>query len=129
LRRIGKLGDLGLPRSILELNMRNRDLLRLAGAAVLASASLLSFSTSASAFSGLSDKQKAHIEEYIHCKILLLTDLAAFEAEQPPCGGNPNVGIHSIIGSPGSGAPDRCEYENGTDSLVYENGDYEYCPK
>lgn len=85
--------------------MRNRSLLRLVGAAVLASATLLSLSTSASAFSGLSDKQKAHIDEYIHCKILLLTDLAAFEAEQPPCGGTPIVGINSIMGSGGSAPP------------------------
>lgn len=76
--------------------MRIRDLLRLAGAAVLATTGLLAYTTSASAFVGLSDKQKAHIEEYIHCKILLLTDLAAFEAEQPPCGGKPNTSLNSL---------------------------------
>lgn len=86
--------------------MRNHRLLRLAGAAALATASLLSFSTSASAFVGLSDKQKAHIEEYIHCKILLLTDLDAFEAEQPPCGGTPNVGLKSIAPT-GNGGDDH----------------------
>ncbi len=96
--------------------MRNHDMLRLAGAAFLATTTLLSFSTSASAFVGLSDKQKAHIEEYIHCKTLLLTDLAAFEAEQPPCGGDPNPGLKSIAAT-GDGEFEfrrpTCEYPNG----------------
>lgn len=106
--------------------MRNHDLLRLAGAAVLATAGLLSFSTSASAFVGLSDKQQAHIEEYIRCKTLLLTDLAAFEAEQPPCGGTPNVGIKSIAGMGNGGGERRrpekpdCEYPNGTVTVLTE---------
>lgn len=110
--------------------MRNRNLLRLAGVALLASASLLSFSTSANAWAGLSDKQKAHIEEYIHCKILLLTDLAAFEAEQPPCGGNPNVGTASMAPA-GSGYDYRkpeephCEYPSGKTALV----EGPYCPQ
>lgn len=104
--------------------MRNRHLLRLAGAAVLATASLLSLSTSASAFVGLSDKQKAHIDEYFHCKMLLLTDLAAFEAEQPPCGGTPNVDLKSIAGT-GNGDGERrkpekpnCDYP--TDMVTTE---------
>lgn len=100
--------------------MRNRHLLRLAGAAVLATASLLSISTSASAFVGLSDKQKAHIDEYFHCKMLLLTDLAAFEAEQPPCGGTPNADLKSIAATGNGGSDHRkreepnCDYPTET---------------
>ena len=96
--------------------MRNHHLPRLVGAAVLATATLLSLSTSASAWAGLSDKQKAHIEEYIHCKTLLLTDLAAFEAEQPPCGGTPNAGTRSLTPTGDGGyeyrRPEKpdCEY-------------------
>jgi len=82
--------------------MRNRDLLRLAGACALGVVATLSYSSSASAYAGLSDRQKAHIEEYIHCKILLWTDLAAFEAD-PACGGTV-VETRSIFSS-GSGGP------------------------
>lgn len=67
--------------------MHSRNIVRLAGACAFGLLASLTVSSSASAFGGLSDKQRAHIEEYIHCKILLLTDLAAFEAE-PPCGGS-----------------------------------------
>ena len=61
--------------------MRNRDLLRCAGALALGMLAAVSYSSSASAFSGLSDKQKSHIEVNIHCNILLWTDLKAFEAD------------------------------------------------
>lgn len=97
--------------------MRNHDLFRLFGATVLAASSLLAFSTSANAFAGLSDKQKAHIEEYIHCKTLLLTDLAAFEAEQPPCGGTPNVGLKSLAPTGSGGEKYRvpeCEHPSSS---------------
>lgn len=94
--------------------MRNRDLLRLAGACAFGLVASLSYSSSASAFSGLSAKQQAHIEEYIHCKILLLTDLVAFAAD-PACGGSPNVDTKSMASGPGSGPtkryePPTCEY-------------------
>lgn len=104
--------------------MRNSRLPRLVGAAVLATATLLSLSTSANAWAGLSDKQKAHIEEFIHCNTLMWTDLAQFEAEQPPCGGNPNPGLKSIsaMGSGGNSyrRPDKpdCEYPSGTVSAL-----------
>lgn len=92
--------------------MRNRDVMRLVGAASLAAISLFSYTTSASAWVGLSDKQKAYVEEYIHCKTLLFTDIKQFEAEQPPCGGTPNVDLKSLMptGSGGHYKP-RCEYE------------------
>jgi hypothetical protein len=101
--------------------MRNSRLPRLVGAAVLATATLLSLSTSANAWAGLSDKQKAHIEEFIHCNTLMWTDLAQFEAEQPPCGGNPNPGLKSISSMGDGGGyiyrrpskPD-CEQPSGT---------------
>jgi hypothetical protein len=80
--------------------MRSRDILQLAGVCAFGLLASLSFSSSASAFAGLSDKQKAHIEEYIHCKTLLWTDLAAFEAD-PACGGTV-VEVRSIAPS-GSG--------------------------
>lgn len=92
--------------------MHIRDVARLAGAATLAAVSLFSYTTSASAWVGLSDKQKTHIEEYIHCKILLLTDIKQFEAEQPPCGGTPYADLKSLMPT-GSGGEQkmRCEYE------------------
>ncbi|WP_423068153.1 hypothetical protein [Devosia sp. CN2-171] len=108
--------------------MRNRVLLRLVGAAVLATASLLSLSTSASAFVGFSDKQKAHIDEYIHCKILLLTDLAAFEAEQPPCGGTPNADLKSIAATGSGGGEHRkpnCDYPTDMVTTVVQIPDCE----
>ncbi len=96
--------------------MRIRNLLRLAGACAFGVLAACSYSSSASAFAGLSDKQKAHIDEYIHCKILLWTDLAAFEAD-PACGGTA-VETRSIFptGSGGSKRyepPEECEYPTG----------------
>lgn len=106
--------------------MRNRDLLRLAGACAFGLIASLSYSSSASAFVGLSDKQKAHIDEYIHCKILLLTDIPAFEAD-PACGGTPNIDLKSLGSVQGSGGgryePPTCEYP--TYSLTSES---EYPP-
>lgn len=100
--------------------MRNHNLPRLVGAAVLATATLLSLSTSASAWAGLSDKQKAHIEEYIHCKTLLLTDLAAFEAEQPPCGGTPATASILPTGSGGFEyrRPEKPDCDNQAESRI-----------
>ncbi len=105
--------------------MRTRDVLRLVGATSLAVVAALSISSPANAWVGLSDKQKAHIEEYIHCKILLLTDIKQFEAEQPPCGGTPSGDLKSIAAT-GSGSSDhdrRCEQYP---SILIEG---EYCPK
>ena len=102
--------------------MRNRKLMQLAGACALGLLAAASYSSSASAFAGLSDRQKAHIDEYIHCKILLWTDLAAFEAD-PACGGTV-VETRSIFPT-GSGAPQKryepptCEYP--TISLLTES--------
>lgn len=93
--------------------MRKRDLLQLAGACAFGLLAAVSYSSGASAFAGLSDKQKAHIDEYIQCKILLWTDLAAFEAD-PACGGTPNVDLKSMASGSGSGIvhyePPTCEY-------------------
>ncbi|WP_439600357.1 hypothetical protein [Devosia sp.] len=94
--------------------MRNRDLLRCAGALALGMLAAVSYSSSASAFSGLSDKQKSHIEVNIHCNILLWTDLKAFEAD-PACGGTV-VETRSILPTGSGGAkryeppPQECEY-------------------
>ena len=100
--------------------MRNRDVLRLVGAASLAAVSLFSFTASANAWAGLSEKQQAHIDEFIHCKILLLTDIRQFEAEQPPCGGTPYVDLKSLAPT-GSGVPHkRCEYTSGLVALQSE---------
>lgn len=93
--------------------MRSRDVLQFAGACAFGLLASLSFSSSASAFAGLSDKQKAHIDEYIHCKILLWTDLAAFEAD-PACGGA-GVETRSLFPTGSGSAPQRhepptCEY-------------------
>lgn len=104
--------------------MRKRDLLQLAGACAFGLLASLSYSSSASAFAGLSDKQKAHIDEYIHCKILLWTDLAAFEAD-PACGGTPNVDLKSMASVIGSGDPKRPTCEYPTYSLLTES---EYPP-
>jgi hypothetical protein len=103
--------------------MRKRDLLQLAGACAFGMLATLSYSSAATA-AGLSDKQRAHIEEYIHCKILLLTDLAAFEAE-PPCGGTA-VETRSIFptGS-GGGQPRKPSCEYPTPSLLAQS---EYPP-
>lgn len=96
--------------------MRNRELLQLAGAAAFGLLAAVSYSSSASAFSGLSDKQKAHVEVNIHCSMLLWTDLAAFEAD-PACGGTV-VETRSILPT-GSGGfkryqpPVECEYPTG----------------
>jgi hypothetical protein len=104
--------------------MRKPNLLRLAGACAFGLLAAVSYSSSASAFAGLSDRQKAHIDEYFHCKFLLLTDLAAFEAD-PACGGTV-VEAHSIFPT-GSGDPQVryeppvCEYP--TMSLLTES----YC--
>lgn len=103
--------------------MRNRELLRLAGACAFGLIASLSYSSSASAFVGLSDKQKAHIDEYIHCKILLLTDIPAFEAD-PACGGKPNIDLKSLGSGTGGGSkqryePPTCEYP--TYSLTSES--------
>lgn len=78
--------------------MRTRELLRLAAACAIGVAATVSFASSASAFTGLSDRQQAHVEEYIHCKILLFTDIQAFE-DDPACGGTPNVDLKSAAGS------------------------------
>ncbi|OEO31512.1 hypothetical protein VW23_015940 [Devosia insulae DS-56] len=104
--------------------MRKRDLLQLAGACAFGLLATLSYSSTATA-AGLSDKQRAHIEEYIHCKTLLLTDLAAFEAEQPPCGGTA-LETRSIFPTGSGGGHIRkptCEYP--TYSLLTES---EYPP-
>lgn len=102
--------------------MRSRELLQLTGACAFGLLAAFSYSSSASAFAGLSDKQKAHIDEYIHCKILLWTDLAAFEAD-PACGGAA-VETRSIFPT-GSGSPQKheeppkeCEYP--TDSRIID---------
>lgn len=105
--------------------MRKRDLLQLAGACAFGLLASLSYSSSASAFAGLSDKQKAHMDEYIHCKILLLTDLAAFEAD-PACGGLPNVDLKSMASVIGSGGKKRPTCEYPTYSLLAES-EYPYC--
>lgn len=105
--------------------MRKRDLLQLAGACAFGLLASLSYSSSASAFAGLSDKQKAHIDEYIHCKILLLTDLAAFETD-PACGGLPNVDLKSMASVIGSGGKKRPTCEYPTYSLLAES-EYPYC--
>lgn len=104
--------------------MRKRDLLQLAGACAFGLLATVSYSSSASAFAGLSDKQKAHIDEYIQCKILLWTDLAAFEAD-PACGGSPNVDLKSMASVIGSGGETRPTCEYPTYSLLTE---YEYPP-
>lgn len=101
--------------------MRSRNVLQLAGACAFGLLASLSYSSSASAFAGLSDKQRAHVDEYIHCKILLWTDLAAFEAD-PACGGTV-VETRSIVPT-GSGGfkryePPTCEYP--TYSLLTES--------
>lgn len=108
--------------------MRNLDLLRLAGAATLGIASVLACSSPASAFAGLSDRQTSHIEEYIHCRTLLWTDLDAFNAD-PVCGGTPGVDWKSMSSGPGSGyvppredddddehEHDDCEHHQSKDS-------------
>ncbi len=106
--------------------MRTRNLLRLVGACSLVLATSLSVSTPASAWAGLSDKQKAHIEEFFHCNLLMWTDLDQFEAEQPPCGGTPNA---SALSS--SGGTPRFE----TDQPCYRYPDegstsrLSYCPE
>lgn len=74
--------------------MRNR-LIGAIGAASFALTTILATSTGASAFSGLSAKQKAHIDEYFMCKTLLLTDVAAFNATEP-CGGTPSGNTASM---------------------------------
>lgn len=126
-----ELGGSGFAHTIVELIMRTRSLLRLASVASLALATALSISSPASAFAGLSDKQKAHIEEFFHCNYLMWTDLVQFEAEQPPCGGTPNVDLKSIAAT-GSGStkrerPDPCE--NYPSGLVTIQGQPEYCPE
>jgi hypothetical protein len=77
--------------------MRNR-LIGAIGAASFALTTILATSTGASAFSGLSAKQKAHIDEYFMCKTLLLTDVAAFNATEP-CGGTPSGDTASMSGA------------------------------
>ncbi|MDC9824259.1 hypothetical protein PRN20_10970 [Devosia sp. ZB163] len=95
--------------------MRRSDLLRLLGVASLAVAASISLSaTAATAFSGLSDKQKAHIEEYFHCKKLLWTDIPAFNAD-PVCGGSGQYELKSLAPTgdgvrPPPREPD-CEWE------------------
>jgi hypothetical protein len=81
--------------------MRTRDVLRLVGATSLATAGLLSLSTSANAWAGLSAQQQAHIETIIHCNILMWTDIKQFEAEQPPCGGTPAAKMDTMVGGGG----------------------------
>lgn len=104
--------------------MRKHDLLKLAGVCAFGLLSTLAYTSPAAAF-GLSDKQKAHIDEYIHCKILLWTDLAAFE-DDPACGGTV-VETRSIFPT-GSGdvqkrrEPPTCEYP--TYSLLSESPPY-----
>ncbi len=103
--------------------MRNRKIPGLAGACALGLLVAVSYSSSASAFGGLSDRQKAHIDEYIQCKILLMTDLAAFEAD-PACGGTA-VDSRSIFPTSLSAPQERryepptCEYP--TISLLTES--------
>jgi hypothetical protein len=103
--------------------MRSRDILQLAGACALGLLASLSYSSSATAFAGLSDKQKAYVDEYVHCKILLWTDLAAFDAD-PACGGTA-VETRSIAPhDSGTGTPkppkDECEYEESIITFLRE---------
>lgn len=84
--------------------MRRHNLLRLAGACALGLVASLSYASSASAFAGLSAKQQAHIETYIHCKTLLLTDFKAFAAD-PLCGGTPNFDRRSMGTEIGGATP------------------------
>lgn len=104
--------------------MRNHPSLRLAGAAAVFSLTAgLMFASPATAF-GLSDRQRDHIDTYFKCKLLLLTDLAGFEAD-PDCGGTPAVNLSSTTTKSGSPKQPRCEY-------VYAfaiQGEYEHCPK
>ena len=92
--------------------MRIRSSLRLLGVAAIAAVGLMSTSTSAGAWAGLSDKQKAHVDTLIHCSTLMWTNLAQFETEQPPCGGTPPVTVTLLDGA--SGPPPyrkpTCEY-------------------
>lgn len=87
--------------------MRKQDFLKFSGACAFGLLATLSYTSTASAF-GLSDRQQAHIDEYIHCKILLLTDLAAFEAD-PACGGTPNIDLKSMASVLGSGDKKQCD--------------------
>jgi len=93
--------------------MRNRDFLAVAGACALGLVASLSFSSPASAYAGLSERQRAHIAEYFHCRHLLWTDIPAFEAD-PVCGGPPNLDRQSMLesgnGAPPSKEPPACEY-------------------
>lgn len=90
--------------------MRKQDFLKIAGACAFGLLATFSPTSTASAF-GLSDRQKAHVDEYIHCKILLLTDLAAFAAD-PACGGTPNIDLKSMASGLGNGGKKRpvCDY-------------------
>ena len=67
------------------------------GAASFALLTVLATSSGATAFSGLSAKQKAHIGEYFMCQKLLLTDVATFNATEP-CGGTPSGSTASLFG-------------------------------
>lgn len=105
--------------------MRSRDILQLAGACALGLLASLSYSSSASAFAGLSDKQKAYVDEYIHCKTLLWTDLAAFEAD-PACGGTVVEARSIAPNGSGPGTPrvdppkQECEYEESILTFLRE---------
>lgn len=102
--------------------MRNRNLLRLAGACAFGVVASLSYTSPATAFVGLSAKQQAHVEEYIRCQIWLLTDIPAFEAD-PACGGNPNTDPKSMGTEIGAATPppeeeecDECCYDECCES-------------
>ena len=83
------------------------------GAASLSLTMILTGSTGANAFIGLSDGQKAHIDEYFMCKWLLLTDIPTYEATEP-CGGTPTGG--SLLTGKSSSSPRKreCEYPQGS---------------
>lgn len=111
--------------------MRNSQVLRLAGAAVLALMAGSVMSSPATAFVGLSDKQADEISEFIKCKTYLLKgDLGSFN-DDPDCGKGPVVSQY--LGAHGGGASQskrhECEWEwpsEGLFSTESEGGDYCY---
>ena len=114
---------MGLGPIALESVMRKR-LAGVLGAASLSLTMILTGSTGANAFIGLSDGQKAHIDEYFMCKWLLLTDIPTYEATEP-CGGTPTGGS-LLTGKSSSGKPDKpnCEYEYEYESLTIDYCEY-----
>jgi hypothetical protein len=87
------------------------------GAVSLSLTMILTGSTGANAFIGLSDGQKAHIDEYFMCQWLLLTDIPTYEATEP-CGGTPTGG--SLLSGKGSSVQRKreCEYQYAFESLI-----------